>query len=173
MGVIAGYYVFLEAPRPILRLIVGVVIFLLLSTNSESSIEVDQSRSTVLDKLQFPRPRLYQFIAGVFSACTGTGVAEMHQPLFEKKAFMGLFQSNTTAICLEAIANWLITSFNLRIGNLRYDILIFTVRGVLVGGQIGPRVARCIPPGVIKNLLWLCCNSNSIGTHHYIPTKCF
>jgi len=57
MGVIAGYYVFLEAPRPILRLmIVGVVIFFIaLYQLRASSIEVDQSRSTVLDKLQFPR----------------------------------------------------------------------------------------------------------------------
>lgn len=108
VGVIVGFYVFYKAPRPILRLIVGVVIAsIALYQLRASTMEVDQSRSPALDKLQSPRSRLYQFIAGAFSASTGTGVAEMHQPLFEHKALLGPFQSNATAICLEAIADWL------------------------------------------------------------------
>jgi uncharacterized membrane protein YfcA len=38
----------------------------------------------------------------------------------------------------------------MKLGNLRYDILVFTVAGVLVGGQIGPRIAKYIPPRITK-----------------------
>lgn len=43
------------------------------------------------------------------------------------------------------MADWVITLTNLQLGQLRYDVLVFTVAGVLVGGQIGPRLARFLP----------------------------
>lgn len=35
-------------------------------------------------------------------------------------------------------------------GFLRYDILMFTVSGVLIGGQIGPRVAKFVNPRITR-----------------------
>ena len=109
-----------------------------LGTNTHADLKI----------LAKPVNRFYQFLAGAFLASTGTGVAEMHQPLFEEKAGLSILRANATAICIEAIADWVITLTNIKMGNLRYDILIFTLSGVLVGGggQIGPRIAKYLPP---------------------------
>ena len=151
-GVFAGYLVFLKSPQPILRMLVGVVItsVAIYQLKLAKDNRLGKATKASLDVLKKPESRIYQFLAGIFSASTGTGVAEMHQPLFEHKAHLGTLQANATAICVEAIADWVITFCNLKIGNIRYDILIFTVSGVLVGGQIGPRLAKYIPPRTAK-----------------------
>jgi len=76
-------------------------------------------------------------LAGTFSACTGTGVAEMDQPLLEQHGGLATKRANATAIFLEATADWLITVVNFSLGNLRLDILVFSASGVLIGGQLG------------------------------------
>lgn len=156
-GVLAGLSFFAIAPRPILRFVVGFVISGIalyqlylagknkLGTNAQADLKI----------LAKPLNRFYQFFAGAFSASTGTGVAEMHQPLFEEKAGLSTLRANATAICIEAIADWVITLTNIKMGNLRYDILVFTVSGVLVGGQIGPRIAQYLPPRITKLIFGL------------------
>lgn len=151
-GVVAGIFFFVYAPRPLLRLTVGVVIacIALYQIYLAGENRLGSNDSTDLAVLATPFNRVYQFLSGAFSASTGTGVAEMHQPLFEEKGGLSTLKANATAICIEAIADWTITLTNIKLGNLRYDILIFTVSGVLVGGQIGPRIAKFLPPRLTK-----------------------
>jgi uncharacterized membrane protein YfcA len=80
---------------------------------------------------------LISLFAGMFSASTGTGNAEIHQPLLEIKEGLETKEANATAIGLEAIGNIIITSLNLVINDLRYDILIYTIPGVIIGSQLG------------------------------------
>jgi uncharacterized membrane protein YfcA len=152
VGVVAGIVFFVYAPRPLLRLTVGLVISLiaLYQIYLAGENRLGTSSSADLAILAKPLNRIYQVLAGAFSASTGTGVAEMHQPLFEERAGLSTLQANATAICIEAIADWTITLTNIKLGNLRYDILVFTVAGVLVGGQIGPRIAKFLPPRITK-----------------------
>lgn len=126
------------------------------------------SQSTNLAVLTRPGNRVYQFLAGAFSASTGTGVAEMHQPLFEERGGLTTLKANATAICIEAIADWAITLTNMKIGNLRYDILAFTIAGVLVGGQIGPRIARFFPPRLSKVIFGI--SVTSIGAVYVVTS---
>jgi uncharacterized membrane protein YfcA len=153
-GVVAGILFFVYAPRPLLRMMVGLVISMIAiyQIYLAGKHRLGRQSHTDLTVLSRPRNRIYQFMAGAFSASTGTGVAEMHQPLFEEKGGLATLRANASAICIEAIADWIITLTNLKLGNLRYDILIFTVAGVLVGGQIGPRLARFLPPRLTKVL---------------------
>ena len=74
----------------------------------------------------------------------------MSQPLLEEKAGLMTLRANATAILLEACADWIITATNLQLGNLRFDILVYTVSGVLIGGVIGPRIARYLNPRLMK-----------------------
>jgi uncharacterized membrane protein YfcA len=151
-GVVAGMLFFAYAPRPLLRMSVGLVIAMIavVQIYLAGQNKLGTNTSTDLKVLAKPRNRIYQFLAGAFSASTGTGVAEMHQPLFEQQGGLTTLRANATAICIEAIADWCITITNIKMGNLRYDILLFTVAGVLVGGQIGPRIARFFPPRLTK-----------------------
>jgi uncharacterized membrane protein YfcA len=152
VGVVAGMLFFAYAPRPLLRMSVGIVIAMIaiVQIYLAGQNKLGTNTSADLKVLAKPRNRIYQFLAGAFSASTGTGVAEMHQPLFEEQGGLTTLRANATAICIEAIADWCITITNIKMGNLRYDILLFTIAGVLVGGQIGPRIARFFPPRLTK-----------------------
>jgi uncharacterized membrane protein YfcA len=156
-GVVAGILFFVYAPRPLLRFTVGLVIAViaLFQIYLAGENKLGTGSATDLSILRQPFYRVVQFLAGAFSAATGTGVAEMHQPLFEVKGGLATLRANATAICIEAIADWTITLTNMKLGNLRYDILVFTVSGVLVGGQVGPRIAKYLPPRLTKVIFGL------------------
>lgn len=151
-GVVAGIIFFVYAPRPLLRFTVGFVIasIAIYQIYLAGENKLGSGDATNLAVLARPFNRIYQFLSGAFSASTGTGVAEMHQPLFEERGGLSTLKANATAICIEALADWMITMTNMKLGNLRYDILVFTVSGVLVGGQIGPRIAKYLPPRLTK-----------------------
>lgn len=151
-GVLAGIIFFVYAPKPLLRFTVGIVIaaIAIYQIYLAGENKIGRNTATDLQVLAKPSNRVYQFLAGAFSASTGTGVAEMHQLLFEERGGLATLKANATAICIEAIADWTITLTNIKLGNLRYDILVFTVAGVLVGGQIGPRIAKYIQPRITK-----------------------
>ena len=91
-------------------------------------------------------------IAGAFSASTGTGVAEMSQPTLEHKLNIPTKKANATAILLEASADWLITLFNLSLGNINWNILIFSASGVIIGGQIGAYLSPHLSDRLLKTV---------------------
>lgn len=151
-GVLIGIYVFTKLPKDYLRLAIGVVIFglgiyQLLTITSKSNLTEGNHDYKFLGK---SRARIAQFFSGMSSACTGTGVAEISQPVLEKGLLLPHYRANATAICLEAMADIAISITNIKMGFLRYDILIFTVSGVLIGGQIGPRVAKFVNPRITR-----------------------
>ena len=154
IGVLVGCSLFVHLPTPALRLLVGLVVASIalyqIWLAGENRLGTQQTAS--LEVLSRPQNRLYQIIAGSFSASTGTGVAEMSQPLLEEKAGLLTMKANATAILLEACADWVITSANLRLGNIRFDILLFTVSGVLIGGVVGPRIAAYLNPRIVKGV---------------------
>jgi uncharacterized membrane protein YfcA len=161
-GVVAGLFVFSQAPRDWLRLIVGLVV---------ASIALYQlflvwrgrfGRATEADLEALGRCRWRAFVAGSFSTCTGTGVAELQQPLLEHQGGLATKRANATAIALEALADWAITLVNLSLGNLRFDILVFSASGVLIGGQIGAWLSPHVPDRVLKTVFALCVSG--IGT---------
>jgi uncharacterized membrane protein YfcA len=94
--------------------------------------------------------------AGSFSASTGTGVAELLQPLLEQKGGLATRRANATAIALEAIADWGISLANLSLGHLRWDVLVFSASGVLIGGQLGAWLAPRVPERLLKTTFALC-----------------
>lgn len=152
LGVLAGIFLFIHAPMSLLRFIVGIIVasIALYQIWLAGENRLGRNKKANLVVLSKPYNRLYQFFSGTFSASTGTGVAEMSQPLLEEQAGLITLKANATAILLEACADWIITATNLQLGNLRFDILIFTVSGVLIGGVIGPRVARYLNPRIMK-----------------------
>ncbi|MFO0890885.1 MAG: sulfite exporter TauE/SafE family protein [Isosphaeraceae bacterium] len=59
-------------------------------------------------------------------------------------------RANATAIFIEAIADWAITMVNLSLGNLRFDILVFSASGVVIGAQIGAICSPYVPDRMLK-----------------------
>lgn len=155
-GVVLGLIVFSHAPRDLLRLVVGVVV---------GGIAIRQLYQVGLrhygtapsaDLAVLGRSTWVSGLAGTFSASTGTGVAEIHQPLLEQRAGLATKRANATAIVIEAAADWLITIANLTLGNLRLDILAFSATGVLIGAQFGATWSPRLPDHLLKSAFATC-----------------
>lgn len=149
-GVLLGLYVFVNAPRDVLRLLVGVVVASIALFQLYGAVHRDFGRAdrASLTRLRSRRP--VSVLAGAFSACTGTGVAEMHQPLLERAGGLATKRANATAIFVEAVADLVISSVNVSLGNLRPDVLVFSVSGVLIGAQLGAAWSPRLPDRVVK-----------------------
>ncbi len=168
LGVLAGLFVFTYASRDLLRLIVGLVVggIAIHQLYHAGIRRFGAAESADLVELRRHQPR--SFLAGGFSACTGTGVAEMHQPLFEHLGGLATKRANATAIFVEAVADWMITIFNLSMGNLRFDILIFSASGVLIGAQIGALLSPYLPDRLLKVIFSICVLA--IGTVYVVTS---
>lgn len=169
-GIISGIFLFVFLPKLWLRLLVGVVIFIIASYQLYLAYQgkFGTSDKADLKKLGSLKCRIKQFFAGVGSASTGTGVAEVHQPMFEHDAGLTTKKANATAILIEALGNWFITLLNIKLGNINYEILIFSASGVLIGGQIGPYVANYIPQRVLKTIFGI--SVSSIGLIYIVTS---
>ena len=148
-GVLVGFFFFVKLPPVPLKGLVGLSM-VLVSIIQFVSLRRKLSENFDSNSLKIWSP--LALIAGAFSATTGTGVAEMSQPLIEHVGRVPTKKANATAILLEATADWLITILNIKIGYIRYDILIFSVSGVLIGSQIGPRIAPYLPDRILKTI---------------------
>ncbi len=95
-------------------------------------------------------------IAGGFSAATGTGIAEMGQPLLERGLKVETKRANATAVLVEATGDWIITILNLHAGLILWDLWIFTGTGVIIGAQIGSYISRYLPARLLKLVFSVC-----------------
>ncbi len=145
LGVMVGFYFFLKISTPGLKIFIGLVM-IFIAILQLLSLKI---RLTQVKHLNFLAP-IITFVSGIFSISTGTGVAEMNQPLIEHGYKRGTRKANATAILLEALADWPITFLNLSLGLIRWDILVFSMAGVLIGSQIGPRIANHLPERLLK-----------------------
>jgi uncharacterized membrane protein YfcA len=155
-GVVAGLFIFSYAPRDYLRLIVGLVVGAVAAYQFLVVWRGRLATGASADLAALERYRWRALFMGSFSACTGTGVAELSQPLLEQKGGLATKRANATAIALESLADWSITVANLSLGNLRFDILMFSASGVLIGAQLGAWVSPHVPDRLLKTVFALC-----------------
>lgn len=146
-GVILGFIFFVKMPSPFLKGAVGVSMILV---GLVQFVSLNRKLSHYFDHQSLKKWGFFSAFSGAFSATTGTGVAELNQPLIEHVGQVPTKRANATAILLEANADWLITLLNIQLGNINYEILIFSVSGVLIGSQIGPRIAPYLPDRQLK-----------------------
>ncbi|MFZ4715112.1 MAG: sulfite exporter TauE/SafE family protein [Bacteriovoracaceae bacterium] len=148
-GVLVGFFFFVKLPPAPLKALVGlsmVIVSLIQFFSLTKKFKTNFTENSIF------KWRPLAIFAGAFSATTGTGVAEMTQPMIEHVGKVPTKKANATAILLEATADWLITILNIKLGNIRYDILVFSVSGVLIGSQIGPRIAPYISDKIAKTV---------------------
>jgi uncharacterized membrane protein YfcA len=156
VGVLAGLFVFSYAPRDYLRLIVGLVVGGIAAYQFLVVWRGRLASGVYADVAVLARHRGRAFCMGGFSACTGTGVAEMSQPLLEQRGGLATKRANATAIALESLADWAVTLANLSLGNLRFDILVFSASGVLIGAQLGAWLSPHVPDRLLKSIFAVC-----------------
>jgi uncharacterized protein len=134
----------------LLKLVLGIIIFGVATVQLLNAL-----KKTFGKKINVSYKNLFPYIwiapiAGLFSATTGTGIAELSQPVFEKGLDIKTKRANATAILVEAVCDWVITVINLNAGLIIWEIWIFSGIGVIIGGQIGPYVSRFMPDKIVK-----------------------
>ncbi|MBY0384973.1 sulfite exporter TauE/SafE family protein [bacterium] len=148
-GNILGLFIFKNLSIDTLRLILGLILVLIailqitLFIRKKNHLNVGEWRK---------RSTLVAVFSGMSSALTGTGQAELMQPLLVLIKKIDLRKANATAIALEASGNLFISAFNLQSGNINYSILMWTGAGVIIGGQIGAIKSIQIPSRLLKLL---------------------
>jgi hypothetical protein len=155
-GVLAGLFVFSRAPREYLRLVVGLVVGAVAIHQLALAWHGRLGTRSAADLEALGRHRWRSLVAGAFSACTGTGVAELHQPLLEQHGGLETRRANATAIALEALGDWCITLANLSLGNVRWDVLVFSAGGAVIGAHIGARLSPLLPARAVKTAFAVC-----------------
>jgi len=149
-GVVLGSHVLVVINANVLRLLLGIVIIIIGVVQLTS---VAQGRYGSRENV--PVEDIYPYmwvplLGGFFSATTGTGICETAQPLLERGLKVKTIRANATAIWAEAMGDWIITILNLQAGLIIWQILIFTGSGVIIGGQIGPIIAKYLPEKLLK-----------------------
>jgi len=149
-GVVIGSHVLLVINPNILRFILGIAIIIIAIIQLHSATKgIFGTRENI--PVEDTYPYLWvPFMGGLFSATTGTGICESSQPLLEKGLKLKTRRANATAIWVEAMGDIIITILNLQTGLIMWNILIFTGTGVVIGGQIGPIVAKYLPEKFLK-----------------------
>lgn len=154
LGIIIGIFAFSLLPKVWLRLTVGIVIFFISSQQLYFSYfsKFSSQQKEKIKVLDNTKIKIKSFLSGVFSSSTGTGIAEIHQPIFERDVGLSTKRANASAILIEALGNWLITLLNLSFNNINYEILIFSASGVFIGGQIGPILSKYVSDIMLKTI---------------------
>lgn len=152
VGIISGLFLFVFLPKLWLRFVVGCSIFSIASYQLYFAYlgKFGANDKADLNILSSNKCKIKSFLSGVSSASTGTGIAEIHQPMFEHDSGLSTKKSNASAILIEALGNWFITLLNIKLGNIDYNILIFSASGVLIGGQIGPIISNYLSDRILK-----------------------
>ncbi len=151
-GTLMGILLFTQLPVLMLRALVGSVMILVAITHFVSQRKAKSGTRAWSKWLLAP----LSLVSGIFSATTGTGVAELTQPMSEHGRKMPTKTANANAIMLEATANWVITIANLSLGNIRWDILVFSASGVLIGGQVGAHISTYVPDKILRTVFCVC-----------------
>lgn len=147
VGNLMGLFLFQSLPVVTLRLILGLILVLL----SVAQLIVLWRKLQISISLQSPfLAKVLTAFSGFSSALTGTGQAELMQPFLAFVRRIDVRKANATAIAIEASGNLLISFFNLKTGNIRFDILLWTGLGVLFGAQLGAHWSLKIPEKFLR-----------------------
>jgi hypothetical protein len=149
-GVVIGNYALQVLDKNVIKFILGGVMLFIATLQLISA-----AKKRFGTRNSVPVEDIYPFmwippLAGFFTASAGAGNAEILQPLLNNGLELKTKRANATAIFCEASADWIITILNLHAGLIRFDILMFTVPGVIIGSQIGAHVSKYLPDRLLK-----------------------
>ena len=149
-GVVLGNYALLIINGNLLKLFLGAILLALAFIQLYAT-----ARNSYGKRENVPIEDMYPFmwippLGGFFSASTGTGIAEISQPLLERGLGVKTRRANGTAILVECTGDCIITILNLHAGLILKEIWVFAAAGVILGGQIGPCIAKYLPEKLLK-----------------------
>ncbi|MCK4492962.1 MAG: sulfite exporter TauE/SafE family protein [Methylococcales bacterium] len=150
-GVISGAYLvkFLEPNR--IELILGLMVMTTAFVFVSSEQKYNDTGQNKVDMKKAYRHSWVTIPASIASGMLSISLSEWLIPVMRSK--LSLSMSNSIGTCLFiALCVSVVGLFSHMImgGNPSYDIVVWTIPGVLVGGQIGPRITKKINERLLK-----------------------
>ncbi len=149
-GLIVGNHLLTILNPDVLKIVFGAVVFVVAIWTLTTAVQKKiGTRAGVAAEEVYP-VFWVPFVGGVSSGVCAVGTAESMFPLMERIFKVQPHRAIGTAILIEASMNALATTLNLSSGLIRWDVAVFTIPAVVLGGQIGPKIAKLLPSIVLK-----------------------
>ncbi|MCK5872677.1 MAG: sulfite exporter TauE/SafE family protein [Methylococcales bacterium] len=150
-GVILGAYFvkFLEPNR--IELILGLMVMTTAFVFVSSEQKYNDAGQSKVDMKKAYRHSWVTIPASIASGMLSISLSEWLIPVMRSKLSLSMSNSIGTclfiALCVSLIG---LSSHIVMGGNPSYDIVVWTIPGVLVGGQVGPRITKKINERLLK-----------------------
>ncbi len=150
-AIIAGSFLMYALKSALLQFSFGILTIIISSIMFYSLREPDNTNEKVKNKelLRWAWvPGIASFLTGILAIGAGT----INMVLLERVLKLKIHKAVATVVAtlaFTAAAGALVHAFS---GGVRWDLAIFTISGVLIGGQLGPRLAHKMRPKWIKAL---------------------
>jgi uncharacterized membrane protein YfcA len=155
-GVVLGNHALSIINESLLKLVLGLIILVIASVQLIGAAQKHfGKRDSVPVEDIYPYMWILPF-SGFFSSTTGNGLAESAQPILEKGLDLKVKRANGTAVLIQAVCDWITSILNFHSGFLIWEILIFTIPGVIIGAQIGVWSSKYLPERLLKIAFSLC-----------------
>ena len=149
-GVVIGLHLAIVVNEAILKIFFGLVVMGCAVWTFASMVEKRYGNREGLNAEEIYPFSWVPFIGGVSSGLSSVGTAETIFPLLERIYKINVHRAIATTVVVEGLVGWVATSINIWEGQIRWDVAVFTMTGVLIGGQLGPIVNRIAPVSVLK-----------------------
>lgn len=150
-GVIAGSYLTSILKSSLLQLAFGVVTILLALIMFYSLREHDRRKERLENRELYPWlwvPVVAGFLTGIFAIGAGT----INAVLLERKLGLEMHRTVATVVATLAFTAMAGALVHLSAGEVKWEVAVFTVSAVLIGGQLGPWLAQRMKAKWIKLL---------------------
>ena len=149
-GIIIGLHLTMVLNEAILKTFFGLVVIGCAVWTFVSMVERDYgTREGLMPEEIYPFAWV-PFLGGISSGLSSVGTAETLFPLLERVYKVNIHRAVATTVVVEGLAGWTATSINIWEGQIRWEVAIFTMSGVIIGGQLGPLVNKIAPGSVLK-----------------------
>ncbi len=149
-GIIIGLHMAMIVNEAILKFVFGVIVIGCALWTFTSIVERKYGNREGLHTEEIYRYSWVPFVGGISSGISSVGTAETIFPLLERVYKVNVHRAIATTIVVEGMAGWIATSINIWEKQIRWDVAIFTMAGVVIGGQLGPILNRVAPVQLLK-----------------------
>ncbi len=145
-GLVIGLHINLVANEYFLRMLFGIIVAFFAIWALVSAYLKHFGYRNHIDIAEFYGTWWMPFIGGIGSGVSSVGTIESITVMLERVHKIKPHKAVATGVFVEAMIGWIATAINLSTGLIKFEVAIWTVTGVAIGGQIGSRVLNPLLP---------------------------
>lgn len=149
-GMIVGFFLALSLQANLLKFLFGIFCLFMGTLMLVSIFTQTHGRRTRVRPREIQRALWVPFFAGISEGMFSVGSSEINTFYLERKLKLKMHYAVATGIAVLPLAAIVASIFYAKVGMILLEIAMFTIPGVLIGGQIGPHIASKVNENVLK-----------------------